>query len=274
MKSGNGRYLVIASGLAIVVTAVIQGVYTALFGVAMSSTVPGMLVSVALFGAVMFGVLAHFNKKISVSVDELISLYDDSCDPQAFVVSGQALADTLSVPYDHRSSWFMSYFAQALLDLGEVQRAQRIEQNMYDSIRQSESVEVQVQIIVNLVPLITKVLGPADAVPVIQKGLELLESQEGMADAPQYEAYLRSQLTIASATVNADNEMLIGYYSASRNNPAIPLRIRVEQAWEEAKIRYRTQDEQLEKECLEFVVEHGCNLALAKPAKERLSSIA
>lgn len=274
MGSGNGRYLVIASGLAIVVTAVIQTIYTTITGMAMSSTIPGMLLSIVLFGVIMFGVLGYFGKKINTNVDEMVSLYDDACDPQAFTIAAQPYAETIPMPYDHQSSWFMSYFAQALLDLGEVQKAQRIEQNMYESIRMTQSVEVQAQIIVNLVPLINKVLGPADAIPVIQKGLELLESGQPVENAAQYEAYLRNQLTIAQALVESKDDTLARFYKAARTNPTVPLRVRVEQAWDEAKVCYRSGDLEREKECLEFIVEHGNNLALVKPAKERLASLA
>ena len=265
MRSGNGRYLVIASGLAIVVTAIVQTIFPTVTGVAMSSTIPGMLVSVVLFGVIMFGVLGYFGKKVNTNVDEMISLYDDACDPQAFSIAAQ--------PYAERTSWFMSYFAQALLDLGEVQKAQRIEQNMYESIRMTQSVDVQAQIIVNLVPLINKVLGPADAIPVIQKGLELLEGGQAIQNAHEYEAYLRNQMTIAQALVESEDDTLARFYKAARTNPTVPLRVRVEQAWDEAKICYRAGEAERERECLEFIVENGNNLARVKPAKDRLASL-
>lgn len=273
MRSGNGRYLVIASGLAIVVTAIVQTIFTTVTGVAMSSTIPGMLVSVVLFGVIMFGVLGYFGKKVNTNVDEMISLYDDACDPQAFSIAAQPYAESVPMPYDQRTSWFMSYFAQALLDLGEVQKAQRIEQNMYESIRMTQSVDVQAQIIVNLVPLINKVLGPADAIPVIQKGLELLESGQTVQNAHEYEAYLRNQMTIAQALVESEDDTLARFYKAARTNPTVPLRVRVEQAWDEAKICYRAGEAERERECLEFIVENGNNLALVKPAKDRLASL-
>lgn len=273
MFANSGRYVVIASGLAIVVTAVVQTIYTAATGQAMSSTLPGLAVSCLLFIGVMLAVYVYFGRKNNASVDALVSLYDDGCDPRALVDGSAGYVEKITVPYDAEASWFMSYYAQALLDLGEAKRAQQIEQNMYDSIRSATLVETQAKIIVNLVPLVVKVLGPADAVPVIQKGLDLLESGQCGADAAEFEAYLVNQLALARAAASQDDVLLERFYFSTRRNEALPLRIRVEQAWEEAKIHYRKGDAAKEAECLEFVVQNGNKLALVKPAADRLLAI-
>lgn len=273
MFANSGRYIVIASGLAIVVTAVVQTIYTAATGQAMSSTLPGLLVSCLLFIAVMLATYAYFGRKNNTNVDALVSLYDDGCDPRAFVDGSAGYVDKMTVPYDAETSWFMSYYAQALLDLGEAKQAQQIEQSMYDSIRSASLVETQAKIIVNLVPLVVKVLGPAEAVPVIQKGLDLLEGGQCGADAAEFEAYLVNQLALARAAASRDDVLLERFYFSTRRNEALPLRIRVEQAWEEAKIHYRKGDVVKEAECLEFVVQNGNKLALVKPAADRLLAI-
>lgn len=273
MFANNGRYVVIASGLAIVVTAVVQTVYTAATGRALSSTLPGLIVSCLLFMVIMLAVYAYFGRKGSASVDALVSLYDDACDPRAFVDGSAGYVEKMSAPYDAEASWFMSYYAQALLDLGEAKRAQQIEQNMYDSIKGAALLETQAKIVVNLVPLVVKLLGPADAVPVIQKGLDLLESGQCGRDAADFEAYLVNQLAVARAAASQDDVLLERFCFSTRRNEALPMRIRVEQAWEEAKIHYRKGDAAKEAECLDFVVRNGNKLALVKPASDRLLAI-
>lgn len=273
MFANSGRYIVIASGLAIVVTAVVQTIYTAATGRAMSSTLPGLAVSCLLFVVVMLATYVYFGRRNGANVDALVSLYDDGCDPRAFVDGSAGYVEKMTVPYDAEASWFMSYYAQALLDLGEAKRAQQIEQSMYDSIRSAGLVETQAKIIVNLVPLVVKVLGPADAVPVIQKGLDLLESGQCGADAAEFEAYLVNQLALARAAASQDDVLLERFYFSTRRNEVLPLRIRVEQAWEEAKIHYRAGETGKEAECLEFVVQNGNKLALVKPATDRLLAI-
>lgn len=273
MFANSGRYIVIASGLAIVVTAVVQTIYTAATGQAMSSTLPGLAVSCLLFIVVMLATYVYFGRRNGANVDALVSLYDDGCDPRAFVDGSAGYVEKMTVPYDAEASWFMSYYAQALLDLGEAKQAQQIEQSMYDSIRSAGLVETQAKIIVNLVPLVVKVLGPADAVPVIQKGLDLLESGQCGADAAEFEAYLVNQLALARAAASQDDVLLERFYFSTRRNEVLPLRIRVEQAWEEAKIHYRKGETAKEAECLEFVVQNGNKLALVKPATDRLLAI-
>lgn len=273
MIAFNGKYLVYASGIAMIVTAVVQTIYSVLTGLPMAATLPGLIISLLLFVGTTLVALAYYKRKSTVDVDQLIDVYNEACDPSAFVSQSQMYVNGMNPPYDNASSWFMSYYAQALLDLGRVSEAQKIEQDMYESIKESTGLEQQAKIIVNLVPLAQKLLGPADTVPIIQKGLELLQTGEAGKDAPAYEAYLQNQLVICTALAENDVEKLVRFYSSARNNETMPLRIRVEQAWEEAKIHYAQGDTQREIECLEFISTKGNKLAFVKQAHDRLVSL-
>lgn len=273
MIAFNGKYLVYASGAALVLTAVVQSVYSAVTGLPMAGTLPGLITSLLLFVGTTAVALLYFKRKSTVDVDTLLDIYNESCDPSAFVEQSQLYVNGILAPYDSTSSWYMSYYAQALLDLGQVQQAQKIEQDMYDSIREATDVDQQAKIIVNLVPLARKLLGHADAVPIIQKGIELLNSSEAVKDGYAYESYLQNQLVVCTALAEHDDEKLVRFYSSSRNNETLPLRIRVEQAWEEAQIHYRAGETAREVECLEFIVAHGNKLAFVKAAQDRLLSL-
>ena len=166
----------------------------------------------------------------------------------------------------------MSYYAQALLDIGVVENARAIERAMYESIASSKKLEDQAQIVTNLVPLSTKVLGPAETLPIIEMGLNLLSEGPQLKLAPAI-AFLENQRVIVSAQVEGDDDKLVRFYSSVRLNEEIPLRIRVEQAWDEARIHYRKGNASAERACLEFVVEKGNKLALVKSAEQRLLAL-
>lgn len=273
MIAFNGKYFVYASGAALVLTAVVQSIYSAVTGLPMAGTLPGLIVSLLLFVGTTLIALLYFKRKSTVDVDTLLDVYNESCDPGAFVEQSQLYVNGMQAPYDSTSSWYMSYYAQALLDLGQVQQAQKIEQDMYDSIREASDVEQQAKIVVNLVPLARKLLGPSDTVPIIQKGIELLDTGVAVKDGFAYESYLQNQLVICTALAERDDAKLVRYYSSSRTNESLPLRIRVEQAWEEAQIHYRAGDTAREVECLEFIVAHGNKLAFVGAAQDRLISL-
>lgn len=273
MIAFNGKYLVYASGAALVLTAVVQSIYSAVTGLPMAGTLPGLVTSLLLFVGTTVVALLYFKRKSTVDVDTLLDVYNESCDPGAFVEQSQLYVNGMQAPYDSTSSWYMSYYAQALLDLGQVQQAQKIEQDMYESIRDANDVEQQAKIVVNLVPLARKLLGSSDTVPIIQKGIELLNSGIAVKDGFAYESYLQNQLVICTALAEQDDAKLIRFYSSSRTNETLPLRIRVEQAWEEAQIHYRAGDTAHEVECLEFIVAHGNKLAFVRAAQDRLLSL-
>lgn len=273
MFSFNRKYMFMATGAGLVVTALVQTIYSLATKQAMAATLPGLALSLALFIVVTAFAAMHFSKRANEDADSLIALYDELCDPQAFADQGKATASAMTVPYDASSSWFMSYYAQALLDLGITQNAREIERAMYESVAESKKAEEQAQIITNLVPLSLKVLGPADTLPIIAKGLDLLNAGPALKLAPAI-AFLENQQVIANAQVNKDDEKLVRFYNSTRLNEEVPLRIRVEQAWDEARIHYRTGNAEAERACLEFVVAKGNKLALVQPAKDRLRAIA
>ena len=268
----NRKYMFMATGAGIVVTAIVQTIYSLVMHQAMAATLPGLILSLALFVVVTAFAAMHFGKRANEDADALISLYDDLCDPQALADRGKATASQMTVPYDVPSAWFMSYYAQALLDMGITQNAREIERAMYESVGASKKVEEQAQIVTNLVPLSLKVLGPAETLPIIDMGLKLLAEGPALKLAPAI-AYLENQRIIVSAQVNGEDERLVRYYSSARDNADVPLRIRVEQAWDEARIHYRAGNVAAEREALRFIVDNGNRLALVAPAKERLAAI-
>ena len=267
----NRKYMFMATGAGLIVTALVQTIYSLVTHQALAATLPGLALSLALFIVVTAFAATHFSKRANDDADNLISLYDDLCDPQAFADRGKATAHAMTVPYDASSAWFMSYYAQALLDIGVTKNAQEIERAMYESVAASKKVEEQAQIVTNLVPLSLKVLGPVETLPIIEMGLNLLKQGPALKLAPAI-AFLENQQVIVKAQVDGDDEKLLRFYSSTRLNPDVPLRIRVEQAWDEARIHYRRGDSAAERACLEFVIENGNKLALVSAARSRLAA--
>ena len=268
----NRKYMFMATGAGLVVTAVVQTIYSMITHQAMSATLPGLVLSLGLFVVVTAFAAVHFSKRATEDADAFISLYDDLCDPQSFVDQGKLLASGMTVPYTASSSWFMSYYAQALLDVGVTQNAREIERAMYDSIAETSKTEEQAQIITNLVPLSLKVLGPEETLPIIETGIDLLNQGPQLKLAPVI-AYLENQRIIVDARIFGKADKLLPFYASVRADSSVPLRVRVEHTWDEARLHYQLGNVPTEKECLEYVTRFGNRLALVKAAKERLAVI-
>lgn len=273
MIAYNKKYFVYVVGTGIVTTTVVQTIYTAVTGLPMAATLPGLIASILILVVSTGVAYLFFNRKSGNTYQAAIEAYDELCDPSASAEMFKPHLNELAPPYDGAVSWLMSYYAQILLDLGRVQEAQEIERNMYDSIKETDKIDEQAKIIVNLVPLAQKLLGHADAVPIIQKGLELLQAAPKTNEITSFEAYLNNQLVLSSAHANQDDEKLVRFYSSARNNSSVPLRLRVEQAWAEAQIHYKNGETAREIECLEFIENSGNQLAVVKPAHDRLIAL-
>ena len=91
--------------------------------------------------------------------ERVLSLYNDSCDPQAFVEQGRAIAERIRPPYEENGSWFLSFYALALDDIGQRDEAVRIGQTMLSSARRAEDPAQKVSLLVNMDPLISRLFG-------------------------------------------------------------------------------------------------------------------
>lgn len=267
------KYVIAVCASAVVVSIVVSTIWAFVTGRVMASTIEGLLISLALF----FGTLAVagriFNNKATEETERLFALYNDRCDPEAFVNEAADLARTAREARGELSSWVMSYYAQALLDVGKPEAARAIEAEQVGSVDALKKTADQAAVVVNMVPLAMKLDEPPVVMALIDHGIELIGDAEDFASTER-RTYLQGQREIMEARLAGDNERLVGLYERIRTSAAGPLRVRVERAWDEAQLHFRAGDVERERACLQFVADKGNKLALVKPARERLAALA
>lgn len=266
------RYVIAVCASAVVVSIVVSTIWAFVTGRVMASTIEGLLISLAVFFATLAISGRIFNNKATEETERLFALYNDRCDPEAFVNEAADLARAARETRGELSSWVMSYYAQALLDVGKPDAARAILSEQVQSVDALKKTSDQAAVVVNMVPLAMKLEEPPVVMALIDHGIELL------ADAADYASterrtYLQGQREIMEARLAGDNERLVGLYERIRTSAAGPLRVRVERAWDEAQIHFRTGDAACERTCLAFVVEKGNKLALVAPARARLAAL-
>ncbi len=145
-------------------------------------------------------------------LDRYIALYDEKCDPQAFVDASRDIASSVVVPFTPSGAWFVGYYAQAMLDLGFVEKAEKLRDAMFDTIAKSKKASDQISTIVDLVPLMTKLKGPEETLPVVEKGIELIGAPAEL-DAAVQKDYLTGQAQILRARMNGELDKLAALYA-------------------------------------------------------------
>ncbi|WP_165055992.1 MULTISPECIES: hypothetical protein [unclassified Adlercreutzia] len=266
------RYVIICCVAAAAVPLIASTIWPLLTGQIMAASLPGLITLLVLFFGTMAAMQRVMGMKAQVETERLFALYNEQCDPDALIDQGAPVAALVEPQCGELPSWFMSYYAQALLDAGQVERAQAVKATQLGGVASLKKPEARAAVVVNMVPLALKLDEPVDALGLIEQGEGLLE---GLADdaSAQRRAYLASQRELVSARCAEDPQGLLDLCEQVRANAEHPLRLRVERAWDEAQACYRLGDAARERACLEFVVEHGNKLALVTPARTRLAAL-
>ena len=266
------RYTIYVCIIAVALPVIVSTIYPMFTGQIMAASLSGMLIEI---GLLFLGMIVGFNifeRKAEAKTSELLSYYNDDCDPERLVQEGAKLAHDISFPCNESGAWYLSTYAQALLDTGNVDEANAIYAGLEQSMDHAKKVEAKTGILVNLVPLAEKMRSVDDALGLITRGLELLKDQTSPASTERRN-YLNSQKSILDARKANDADDIVKLDEAVKTNPTYPMRLRVEFAWNEGSTYYRLGDASKEAECLRFVVEHGGTLKLVDQAKARLSKI-
>ena len=266
------RYSIYVSIIAIALPVIVSTVWPLFTGQMMAASITGMVAMFALFVLGLFAGYAVFGKRADAEAEKYLSKYNDDCDPKALVDEGAKLASSIQFPCDQSGSWFMAYYAQALLDLGEVDKAKEVLSGLRASLVAAKKPVVKVGILANLLPLEEKAEGPSAAQALVQEGIRLCGEVPG-AGAAQFREFFESQQKVLEAELSGNPADIAKLSASIVGNDRYPMRIRVEYAWREASAQYKLGDLAKEKSCLEFVATHGGKLALATKAKERLGKI-
>lgn len=266
------RYVIICCVVAAAVPIVASTIWPLLTGEIMAASLPGLITLLVLFFGTMAVMQRIMGAKAQMETERLFALYNEQCDPGALVEEGAPVAELVEGQCGELPSWFMSYYAQALLDVGQVERAQAVKTTQLSGVSSLKRSAAQAAVVVNMVPLALKLDEPADVLGLIDQAEGLLSGMEDDA-AAQRRAYLASQRELVGAKAAADPHALVDVCERVRVNAEHPMRLRVERAWDEACACYRMGDAVRERACLEFIVENGNELALVAPARARLTAL-
>lgn len=245
--------------------------WSALAGRNMFSTLEGMVALVVVFFACLLGLSRVLGNKADQKADALVSLYNDACDPPAFLEQGEPLAQVIEPPYTEAGSWFLSFYALALDDVGRTSEAAAIGTAMVEGAKHAPNPVVRAGLLVNMEPVVVRLFGPEAALGVIDEA-EAALTQAG-AQLDDRENFLSWERAILQARRDGNDEELLGRFSQIYMSASYLPRMRVQAAEEVAAILRRRGDAAGERAALTFVVEHGNRLPAVRAARERLAEL-
>lgn len=243
-----------------------------IFGFYIVATLPGLIAAILLMIVSLLTAKKIVTAKADRKADEMISLYNEKCDPAAFVESARVVASEIRPPYDGTGSWFLSFYALALDDLGQRNDAARIGQAMLSSAQMATDPQTKVAILVNIEPLVQRLFGVVQALEVVDQAQAVLAGSTDPDDVSRMN-FLNWERGILEAIRDGDDEALVRRFSAIRGNDGYPMRVRVSDALLEASVHKSRGNAADERECLLFVVRNGNQLPAVKLANERLAEL-
>ncbi len=266
------KYTIYVCIIAVALPVITSTVYSLAYGQIMASSFSGMLIEIALLFLGMIIGFNIFERKAEAKTSALLATYNDACDPEKLVHDGAQLASNISFPCNESGAWYLSTYAQALLEVGRIDEAQKIYDGIEHSIEAARKPEAKAGTLVNLVPLSEKMRTLDETISLIEKGLDLLRGQTSGA-ATERRAYLNSQKMVFDARKKGDLHDVVKLDEVVKTNPGYPMRVRVEYAWNEGSAFYRLGNKEAERENLAFVIEHGGSLKLVGQAQTRLAAL-
>lgn len=266
------NYAFIAYILGVAVPVLLVTGLSWLFGFYIVSTLPGLLAAIIML---ICGLLLA--KKVVINLtdkkaDEMLSLYNDSCDPRAFVDAAKNVAAEIRPPYDEVGSWFLSYYALALDDLGHRDEAVKIGQGMLSSAQRAVEPQTKAALMVNIEPLVERLFGADQALEVVMQAQQAIAGSTDPDDVNRL-SFLSWEQGVLEAVRNGDSQTLVQRFSGVRNSSSYPMRIRVSYALLEASVHKSLNEIDKERECLSFVVANGNKLPAVGLAQERLNAL-
>lgn len=266
------KYTIIVCVIAVALPVIISTLWPVFTGEMMASSIPGLLLMFALFFVGMMIGFSIFNRKADSDTEKLLELYNVECDPKALIDKGASLAEAISFPCNESGAWFMSYYAQALLDDGQTDRASDIAKGIKQSMLAAKKPEAKCMILVNLVPLAEKLDSEAEALSLIEEGLGYCKDSVSPSMVVRRQ-YLENQKKVTESRQGDDFSERAKIDESVVNATDNPMRVRVEFSYDAAIAYFRAGDKAAERNALEFVVQNGGQLALVDKARSRLAAI-
>lgn len=261
------KYIFAICAIAVALPIVASTIYPLITGRLMASSVSGLIGEFLLF---ILGFLIGyriFSKKAQDDVEQMIDLYNVSCDPKGFIARSKPIYESMTYPCNEQAAWLLGSLGQAFLDIGDIDQAKKIEEGLLKSADNAKDPSASASIISYLVPLDEKLSGAQSALTLIEKGSNKIADSTNPQDS-ELRRYFDSQKQIIECDVSGDAEKVIAQDSKIMSDDRYPMRVRVEYAFNAAKNANRVGDTTEEDGFLRFVIKNGGSLALVDRAKE------
>lgn len=266
------KYVILICAVSVAVPVVASTLYAMATGTMLAASLGGMLLSLALLFGTMMLMQSIVGRRANERTNALLDLYNQQCDPEAFIEQGRTLANAITVPFGTDGSWFLTYYGQALLDAGKADEARATLRSMQQSAEAARRSDVKAGILLNEAPLVAKLEGPQAALALVDEAYQLLGGDAANVD-DQRIVFLKGQRKLLQAEVEGDDATLRQFYEKAQADASVPERLRVESAWKLARLSYRTGDAATERAMLRYVIDHGNKLALVAPACKQLQEL-
>lgn len=266
------NYSIAVCVIAVAFPLIASTIYPLFTGHIMASSFYGFITLFVLFFLGLFIGFGIFETLAERKTESYLNAYNIDCDPEALVKEGAKLASDIPMPCNKNGSWFLGYYAQALLDTGNVEGAKKLREELTKSMDAMKSPAAKLGILVNILPLEEKIASEEDALKMVQEGFDLLEKVPSGRLVPIRD-FLSSQKKIFQVRSSDDQSARAQLDDSILANQNYPMRIRVEAAWDAASAYRRLDDMSAEKDRLDFVVKHGNKLLLAQRARQVLHDV-
>ena len=176
------KYVWAAYALSVLIPAASLAAFSVVMGGNVVKTLPGLFSSLMLFFACLYVMPRLMGQLADRKAEQLVSLYNDGCDPDAFRAQAAAPARAIGEPYTEAGSWFLSFYALALADGGQVEEAARIGEGLSASAAQAEGEGERAALLVNMEPVVQRLLGERPALGAVEEAERLLERLQEAGD--------------------------------------------------------------------------------------------
>ena len=160
----------------------------------------------------------------------------------------------------------------ALLDIGRRAEALELADALRQAAEQAPTPHERASMLVNMEPFVERLFGSPIALPLLACAQELMDTDPVANDAGRrgYVEWERSMLQFQAA---GNYGRLAELLREVRMRESCSMRFRVTCALRESVAHRALGDVSRERECLEFVVEHGNLLPMVSSARQRLAEL-
>lgn len=260
------RYEILACVASVAVPLVVVNVWSLAAGQAIGFTAAGAAVSVVLLLGGLFVFTRLFSGMAQNKAESLVSLYNDGCDAKGFVEGGEKIAASASAPLNELSAWYLSFYANALIDLGRRGEAAKIGLLLQESVQDAPNDATRLALYADLVPLVGALFGPKKVSELANEALAL-RVDEADEVASQRRSYLEWACAVADARLSHNTDSLLANYRIIWSNADQCMRLRVEYAAREGKLHESLGHVEAARGCMRFAADNGRDLPAAIEAR-------